>query len=142
MIMETRQVSIRGNGGDWETLFSNLNAMLLLDDLDVYKLSMQLGEMCWEDYDFMPKKAQWTVGLQAIRAADSIAANISEGYGRFTPRDRRNFYLYSRGSYVEFGTWLTKMKTRKLISPERATSYDEIVNLLGPKLNNFINKTK
>jgi hypothetical protein len=104
MIMETRQVSIRGNGGDWKPLFSNLNAMLLLDDLDVYKLSMQLGDMVWEDYDLMPKKAQWTVGLQSIRVADSIAANIAEGYGRYTPRDRRNFYVVARGSCVEFGT--------------------------------------
>lgn len=140
--METGQVSIRGNGRNWETLFSNLNAMLLLENLDVYKLSMQLGDMVWGDYDLMSKKAQWTVGLQAIRSADSIAANISEGYGRYTPRDRRNFYLFARGSYAEFGTWLTKMKTRHLISPERGTSYDEIVNLLGPKLNNFIKATK
>jgi four helix bundle protein len=142
MIMKTREVGIARSRWDWKTLFSNPNGMLSLNDLDVYKLSMQLGEMCWEDYDLMPRKAQWTVGLQAIRAADSIAANISEGYGRYTPRDRRNFYVFARGSYVEFGTWLTKMKTRNLIPPGRGTSYDEIVSRLGPKLNSFINKTK
>lgn len=124
-------------------LIVNALAMLRLDDLDVYKLSMELGDMCWDDYDLMSRKAQMTIGLQVIRAADSIAANLAEGYGRYTPRDRRNFYIYARGSFTEFSnTWLAKMKRRNLLPPERFTSYDELINLLGPKLNGFINATK
>jgi len=39
--------------------------------------------------------------------------NLAEGYGRYTPADRRKFYLYSRGSFEE-----TKASLRKLIKRE------------------------
>ena len=47
------------------------------------------------------EKAKRTVGYQIIRSADSIAANIAEGYGRYSPKDKANFYRYSRGSFEE-----------------------------------------
>jgi four helix bundle protein len=54
--------------------------------------------MVWHDFDKWNKKVQNTMGYQIIRSSDSIAANIAEGYGRYTPADRKKFYLYSRGS--------------------------------------------
>ena len=73
--------------------------MLRLEDLDVYNLAENLSDMVWYDFDHGGRKAQTTVGYQIIRSADSVSANISEGYGRYTPADRRRFYLYSRGSF-------------------------------------------
>ncbi len=86
-----------------KSLISNLKfpTMLALTDLDVYKLSEQISDMVWKDYDSWPEKAKRTIGLQIIKAADSISINIAEGYGRYTPLDRKNFYLYSRGSFEE-----------------------------------------
>lgn len=66
-----------------------------LTDLDVYKLSEKLSDKIWYSYDLWPEKAQKTIGFQIIRSADSIAANIAEGYGRFTAPDRKKFYLYA-----------------------------------------------
>ena len=66
-------------------------------ELDVYNLSERLSDMIWKDFDKWDKKAQKTIGYQIIRASDSIAANIAEGYGRYSATDRKKFYLYSRG---------------------------------------------
>lgn len=59
-------------------------------ELDVYKLAEELSDLIWHDFDIWDKKVQNTIGYQIIRASDSIAANIAEGYGRFTPPDRKN----------------------------------------------------
>jgi len=111
-------------------------------ELDVYKLAEELSDMVWNDFDKWNKKVQNTVGYQIIRSSDSIAANIAEGYGRYTPADRKKFYLYSRGSLEETKSWLRKLIRRKVLSESNATRYEAIVEKLGPKLNAFINSTK
>jgi len=111
-------------------------------ELDIYGLAENLSDMIWEDFDKWPRKAQQTVGLQAIRAPDSIAANLAEGYGRFSPADRKRFYRYARGSFEETKAWLRKAIRRRLVSKARSGEYKRIIEELGPKLNAFINRTK
>ena len=111
-------------------------------DLDVYKLAENLSDMIWRDFDKWSHKVQRTIGYQAIRSSDSIAANIAEGYGRYTPADRKKFYLYSRGSLEETKAWLRKLIRRKVLTESSVTEYKTIIEELGPKLNAFINSTK
>ena len=82
-------------------------------ELDVYKLAEELSDMVWQDFDRWNKKVQNTVGYQIIRSSDSIAANIAEGYGRYTPADRKKFYLYSRGLLEETKSWLRNSSEEK-----------------------------
>ena len=91
----------------------------------------------------LPLKVQKTVGYQIIRAADSISANLAEGYGRFTPAERKLFYRYARGSFEETKAWLRKLIRREIITNE-APQYKNIIDELGPKLklNAFIRSTK
>ncbi|MBU0712921.1 four helix bundle protein [bacterium] len=110
--------------------------------LDVYNLAEKLSDMIWSDFENWSDKAQKTIRYQIIRSSDSIAANIAEGYGRYTPLDRKKFYRYSRGSFEETKAWLRKLIRRKIISENIQTEYTEVINELGPKLNAFINKTK
>ncbi len=116
--------------------------MLNVTELDVYKLSEELSDLIWYDFDFWDKKVQNTIGYQIIRASDSIAANIAEGYGRFTPPDRKKFYLYSRGSLEETKAWIRKLTRRNVIGETQMAKYQVIIEKLGPKLNAFINATK
>jgi four helix bundle protein len=109
-----------------------------VSDLEVYQLAEQLSDLIWNDYDLWDYKAQRTIGLQVIRSVDSIAANIAEGYGRFSGPDRKRFYLISRGSFEETKCWLRKAIRRKIITEDKAQQLGEIINVLGPKLNVFI----
>ena len=59
-------------------------------ELAVYKLAEGLSDMIWHDFDKWNKKVQNTIGYQIIRSSDSIAANIAEGYGQYTPADSKN----------------------------------------------------
>lgn len=89
-----------------------------LEELEVYKVAMEIGELVWgivDQWHYFPKK---TLGAQYVDAADSIALNISEGYGRFHYKENRNFCYYSRGSAKETFTATQKAWKRRLMSEE------------------------
>lgn len=109
-----------------------------LEELQVYQLSMEIAEKVWNiviKWDYFAKD---TVGKQLIRAVDSVAANLSEGFGRFHYKENKNFCYYSRGSLYETKTWLTKAKNRQLIKDEDFHFFDTEINNIGVKLNNYI----
>ena len=97
---------------------SHMAKSLKLEELEVYKVAMEIGEIVWgvvDKWEYFPKK---TLGAQYVDAANSIAMNISEGYGRLHYKENRNFCYYSRGSAKETLTATTKAKSRNLISDE------------------------
>jgi four helix bundle protein len=57
-------------------------------------------------------------GKQFIKAADSIALNIADGYGRFFYKENKNIHYYSRGSAFECVSCLRKAIKRNLITSE------------------------
>ncbi|MCF7808512.1 MAG: four helix bundle protein [Candidatus Marinimicrobia bacterium] len=108
---------------------------------DVYILSEQLSDRIWTMFDTWDRKAKQTMGYQMIRSADSISANLAEGFGRYSFADKKRFYRYSRGSFEETKAWLRKAYRRRLISEEEKIDIQNITDVLGPKLNSFISKT-
>ena len=54
-----------------------------LEDLQVYQLAMNIGEQVWKIVLEWNYFARDTVGKQLVKAADSVAANLSEGWGRY-----------------------------------------------------------
>jgi four helix bundle protein len=92
----------------------------------------------WQDVTSWNYLEKDTVGKQLIRAVDSIAANLSEGYGRYHFKEEKNFAYYSRGSLYETKTWLTKAKNRNLISEQRFSEYSDSLTILVIMLNNYI----
>ena len=111
-------------------------------ELDVYKLADELSDLIWYAFDEWPMKVKQTTGYQIIRSADGVAANLAEGYGRYTPADRKLFYRYARGSFEETKAWLRKLIRRKVIIGDDVHNYAKIIDELGPKLNAFIRSTK
>jgi len=61
---------------------------------------------------------------QLVRAINSVAANIAEGYSRDSDADRRRFYGYALGSAREAITWLDGMGLHHSIA------YAEYLDLL------------
>jgi four helix bundle protein len=110
-----------------------------LEELQVYQLSMKMGEEIWEiviRWDYFSKD---TVGKQLVKAADSIAANLSEGFGRYHYNEAKHFGYYSRGSLYESKTWLTKGFNRKLVSESDFNKFMVDIDTIRIKLNNYIN---
>ncbi len=109
-----------------------------LEELKVYQLAMNVGEKVWvivSKWDYFAKD---TVGKQLVKSADSIAANISEGYGRFHYKENKQFCYYSRGSLYETKTWLKKAHDRRLIVDNDFQSLQNDLETIAYKLNNYI----
>lgn len=109
-----------------------------LEDFKTYHKAMEVGEKVWEvvaKWSYFEKDA---IGKQLVRAVDSIAANLSEGLGRYHYKEIKNFSYYSRGSLFETKTWLTKANTRKLIDE---TTFKELIkelDVIGKMINTYI----
>ncbi|UKT62327.1 four helix bundle protein [Pedobacter mucosus] len=109
-----------------------------LEDLEVYNLSEGISDKIWHiviNWDYFAKD---TIGKQLCRAADSISANIAEGYGRFHFKENKNFCYYSRGSILEVKSFLRKSKNRKLITDEIYQTLYLDLQTIHLKLNAYI----
>ena len=109
-----------------------------LNDLEIYREAMDIGEVIWSivlGWDFFAKD---TIGKQVVRSADSIAANLSEGYGRFHFKENQKFCYYSRGSAEETQTWIEKAARRNLVERETARVLYDRVETYKKRLNAYI----
>jgi len=109
-----------------------------LNDLEIYREAMRLGEIVWSwvvNWDFLAKD---TVGKQFVRSIDSIAANISEGHGRFHYKENQKFCYYSRGSAQETQTWIEKSVRRNLIPDDAARDLYRDLDTFIKRLNAYI----
>jgi len=119
---------------NWQSKKSKME----LEELRVYNHAMELGEEIWKiviKWSFFEKD---TIGKQLVKSADSIAANLSEGFGRYHYKETKHFSYYSRGSLYETKTWLVKANNRDLISEEKLTTLISEINQIGKMLNAYI----
>ena len=112
--------------------------MMELKYLEVYKEAEQLSDIIWNlvsKWDGFPRM---TIGRQLVKAADSIAANIAEGYGRYHFKENKNFCYYARGSLEETKAWLRKGIRRELLDLSEIPELTEIIESLPKRLNAYI----
>jgi four helix bundle protein len=105
-------------------------------DLRAYELSRHLAARVYaavQRWDYLDRR---TVGLQAIRAADSVGANIAEATGRWHQADQRRLLLIARGSLKETEHWILVAQERGLMDSEAHQNIAE----LGRMINGLIRK--
>ncbi len=107
--------------------------MISLIDLEVYKVALLIGDKVYKMVDKWDYFNKDTLGKQFVRAADSIALNIAEGYGRFYFKENKNFNYYSRGSAFESTACLRKAFKRNLILEEE----NNVMRLLFEKFSSL-----
>jgi len=114
-------------------------AFLQFEDLRVFQLAEKLCDDIWNivtSWEYFEKNS---VGMQLVKAADSIGANIAEGAGRGTHKDNKRFIRISRGSLDETKYWLRRAINRGLIHDKQNAFLREMIDELGPSLNAYLN---
>jgi len=116
--------------------------MHTLEELDVYNLSQNFSDSVWGIVEKWGNFPKFGLGKQITNAADSISANIAEGYGRYFIKENINFCFYSRGSILETKNWLQKSLRRNLINQEEYLALIGQLEIIHKKLNGYIKVLK
>lgn len=114
---------------------------LKLNDIDAYRMSFHLSNYIWDLTIVWEWYAKKTLGMQFVRASDSISANIAEGFGRYHKKDKIKFYRYSQGSLRECYDWTQKAKVRKLITESEYQHIFSELEKIAPAINRLIKFT-
>jgi four helix bundle protein len=109
-----------------------------LDEIKVYNRAMEPGELVWSCVNRWDYFSKDTIGKQLVRSMDSVAANISEGFGRYHYKESRKFVYYARGSLFETKSWIMKAFNRNLISKTEHENSQASLLILGKMLNGYI----
>lgn len=113
------------------------------EELNVYQKAIEYGEMVNTLIDKFPQKELYKLSSQFVRAADSIALNISEG----SSGSDANFNRYlnmARDSANECVTASTKARLRKYITfeedEENRKQLTEILKMINALIRHLKNK--
>lgn len=113
-----------------------------LQDLEVYRLARKLSSIAWVIYQRLTFQQRKVWGDQMLSAADSVGANIAEGYARFHFSEKSRFYYISRASLSEgVEHWIDLGLEREIVSIQEFESFSKIRLDIQVKLNNMIKST-
>ena len=110
----------------------------MFESLDVYQKSVNLAEEIINLTDEFPK-GYYFLTDQFNRASLSIATNIAEGNGRFTKKDRRNFFIIARGSVQECVPLLEIAKRKQFLSDVKLSDLFNQLEVISKMLSGLIN---
>ena len=102
------------------------------EKLDIWHKAMDFGEKIYTLSAKFPNKELFNLASQILRAADSIALNISEGSIEQSPAEFNRFMGYAVRSLAEVVTCLHKAKRRKYLTEDEFLKfYDEAYHLMN-----------
>ncbi len=101
-------------------------------DLDVWKKARKTTLLIYECTKRFPKEELFGLTSQMRRAVVSIAANIAEGFGRISIKEKLNFYNQAYGSLIESQSHMFIASDLKYLSKETCqTIFTEMQNIQG-----------
>ncbi len=92
--------------------------MQKLENLNIWKESMQLVEKVYRLMNKMPQEEKFNLNSQIKRCSVSIPSNIAEGAGRNTAPDFNRFLALANGSSFELKTQLLLAEKMEFLKSE------------------------
>jgi four helix bundle protein len=110
-----------------------------LDHLEVWQRSISFAVMiCREIVILLPAEEKYSLTAQLRRSAQSVPANIAEGYGRYHYQDNIRFCYIARGSLEETYTHLTLAHKLGYLSDTVFRSCLQDIQMLRKLINGYI----
>lgn len=110
-----------------------------LDQLEVWVKAKNFAVAIYKEVvPQLPADEKWNLTQQLKRAAQSIAANIAEGHGRYHFLDNVRFCYIARGSLTEVQSHLTLAHDLGFVADETYEHITSEAESIGRQLNNYI----
>ena len=111
-------------------------------DLNVWREGHKLVLMVYKITRIFPREETYSLIDQMRRAVASITANIAEGFGRQTYKEKLQYYYVAQGSLTELKNFILIAKDVGYLNKNDFESLVEQSNLTHQILQGFIKKTK
>lgn len=111
-------------------------------DLNIWKEGHKLVIIVYKITKEFPKEETYSLVDQMRRIAALITANITEGFGRQTYKEKAQFYYMSKGSLSELKNFILIAKDVNYLSENNFKLLVEQENIVDRLLQGFIKKTK
>ena len=105
--------------------------MTTFRDLEVWRRSMELSELCYRVTASFPRSELFGLAGQMRRAAVSVAANVAEGHCRRSTRAFMNHVSIALGSNGELSTLIELSQRMGFITREQRAELDGGNELIG-----------
>lgn len=116
--------------------------MKSFDDLDAWNVAVDLIAEIYKITESFPKSEQFGITSQLRRAANSIAANIAEGFGRYTYKDKTHTYVIARGECYEVESFLLVSIKLKMTSTDDIENAKQLTKRVRQLLSGLIRSSR
>ena len=110
-----------GNG-DWKMVVGERAKAQQFEDLEAWQAAITLAVSVYKVTQTYPKSEIYAMTSQMRRAAYSVSANIAEGFGRFNPKEKIQFYRIASGSLTELKSFCYLYEQLEYLSAEQLSS--------------------
>jgi four helix bundle protein len=114
-----------------------------LETLETWKKAKEFALRVYREVlPLLPSEEKWNLNQQLRRSANSVPANIAEGYGRFYYQDNIRFCYNARGSLEETLSHLVMCYELKYVPKPLSDSLEQDGEKLTQLINGYIGYLK
>ena len=118
------------------------NKILSFTDLNAWKEGHRLAVMVYGVTKSFPKSETYSMVDQLRRSASSVTANIAEGFGRQTYKEKVQYCYLAQGSLNELKSFLLIARDVDYLGKEDFSKLAEMANGTHRLLQGLLQKTK
>ncbi len=121
---------------------SNASKIISFEQLTVWQEAQTLAVMVYGLAKAFPTSEIYGLTSQIKRATASVSANIAEGFGRRTSKDKLQFYTIAYGSLLETKNFVYLSQRLNYTTPDSTADILEQITSCQKLLNAFMRPLK
>jgi four helix bundle protein len=117
---------------------SNKEKVASFEQLHVWQYSQEVAVAVYKLVKAFPVEEKYGLSDQLRRSSSSISANIAEGFGRYSAKDKSHFYTIANGSLLETKSHLYLAHKLRYLTDEQLEEINFTIIPTQKMLNAFI----